>query len=105
MLLVPGVDETAGVARYFPNPDHVSAEFACAVADQWQGRGVGTVLMNALIACARDAGYESMEGEVLSANTGMLTLAAHLGFVSETGNDPNHTIKVVLALEPENAES
>ena len=98
LLLVPGDDEIAGVARYFPNPDRISAEFACVVADHWQGRGVGTVLMKALIAIARNAGYVSMEGAVLSANARMLTLADHLGFVSETGSDPNHTVKVVLAL-------
>ena len=98
LLLVPGDDVIAGVARYFPNPDRISAEFACVVADHWQGRGVGTVLMKALIAIARNAGYVSIEGAVLSANARMLTLTEHLGFVSETGNDPNHTVKVVLAL-------
>ena len=98
LLLVPGDDVIAGVARYFPNPDRISAEFACVVADHWQGRGVGTVLMKALIAIARNAGYVSIEGAVLSANARMLTLTEHLGFVSETGSDPNHTVKVVLAL-------
>jgi len=98
LLLVPGDDVIAGVARYFPNPDRISAEFACVVADHWQGRGVGTVLMKALITIARNAGYVSIEGAVLSANARMLTLTEHLGFVSETGSDPNHTVKVVLAL-------
>ena len=101
LLLVPETSEIVGVARYFPNADRVSIEFACVVADEWQGRGVGTTLMNALIVCARAAGYVSMDGAVLSANAGMLSLAAHLGFISEPGNDPNHTLKVVLALSPE----
>ena len=98
LLLVPGIDEIAGVARYFPNPDRISVEFACVVADAWQGRGVGTILMKALIACARAAGYASMDGAVLSANAAMLSLAGQLGFVPEPGNDPNHTVKVVLDL-------
>jgi acetyltransferase len=101
LLLVPGGVEIVAVARYFPNPDRTSVEFACVVADEWQGRGAGSVLMKALIACARDAGYASIEGAVLTANTGMLTLAARLGFVTAPEGDPNHTIKVVLALIPE----
>ena len=86
------------MARYFPNPDRVSVEFACAVADAWQGRGLGRILMKSLIDCARAAGYASMDGAILSANTGMLTLAEKLGFISEPSNDPNHTVRVVLAL-------
>ena len=98
LLLVPGIDEIAGVARYYPNVDRVSAEFACAVADAWQGRGVGTVLMKALIACARDAGYVSMDGAVLSTNAAMLALTERLGFVAADGHEPDHTVKMVLAL-------
>ena len=98
LLMVPGMDEIAGVARYYPNVDRVSAEFACAVADAWQGRGVGTVLMKALIACARDAGYVSMDGAVLSTNAAMLALTERLGFVAEDGHEPDHTVKMVLAL-------
>ena len=98
LLLIPGSDEIAAVARYFPNPDRVSVEFACVVADAWQGRGVGSLLMKALIACAHSAGYASMDGAVLSANAGMLALAGSLGFISEPSDDPNHTVKMVLAL-------
>ena len=101
LLLVPDTLEIVGVARYFPNVDRVSAEFACVVADAWQGRGVGTILMNALIDCARAAGYASMDGTVLSANVGMLKLAERIGFVLQPDSDSNHTINVVLALNPE----
>ena len=58
------------------------------------------MLMAALIDCARTAGYASMDGAVLSTNTGMLALAERLGFEVERGDDPNHTVKVVLALKP-----
>ena len=101
LVLVPEIDEIAAVARYFPNPDRISAEFACVVADRWQGRGVGTLLMKALIACASAAGYKSLVGSVLSANWGMLKLVDHLGFVSEPGSDANHTVSVMLKLGPE----
>ncbi len=100
LALVPGTQEIVGVVRYFPNPDRASVEFACVVADAWQGRGVGSLLMSALIDCAQTAGYASMDGAVLSTNIGMLALAERLGFVVERGDDPNHTVKVVLALKP-----
>ncbi|HRC87362.1 MAG TPA: GNAT family N-acetyltransferase, partial [Thermoanaerobaculia bacterium] len=42
-----------GIARYIANLDHESAEFAVVVSDAWQGRGVASRLMKALIACAK----------------------------------------------------
>ena len=62
-------------------------------------------LMKALIACARDAGYVSMDGAVLSTNAAMLALTARLGFVAEDGHEPDHTVKMVLALGPANENS
>jgi acetyltransferase len=91
-------DQIAGVSRYFPNPDGVTAEFAVAIADAWQARGLGMILMKSLIACAKDAGYRVIEGSVLPANLGMLRLAEQLGFAMEKGDDPNHTVRIVLNL-------
>ncbi|HQR50294.1 MAG TPA: bifunctional acetate--CoA ligase family protein/GNAT family N-acetyltransferase [Methylophilaceae bacterium] len=69
-----------GVARYTINPDGQSCEFATAVADAWHGRGIGHKLMDSLMAVAHDKGLKVMEGEVLASNSGMLDLAAGLGF-------------------------
>lgn len=85
MALVATVDEGGceiqiGVARYIINPDGESCEFGMAVADAWQGRGIGHKLMSELIEVAHDKGLERMEGEVLSKNIGMLDLAESLGF-------------------------
>lgn len=98
LLLSPAGDEILGVARYFPNPDRVSAEFACVVADAWAGRGAGSVLMRALIDCAREAGYQRLEGDVLHTNNAMLALAARLGFTQSPGREPHQTLNVSLAL-------
>jgi acetyltransferase len=92
------VDQIVGVSRYFPNPDHVSVEFAVAVADAWQGRGLGMALMKSLVRCAREAGYQSMEGSVLPSNTGMRRLVAQLGFVAAESDDPNRNNRVTLPL-------
>ena len=58
----PGGVAIAGIARYIANLDHESAEFAVVVADAWHGRGVATVLMKALIACAQEEGPAASRG-------------------------------------------
>jgi acetyltransferase len=79
-----------GVCRYIINTDGQSCEFALAVADEWQRKGIGHKLMASLIDVARDKGLSSMEGEVLASNHSMLNLVTSLGFqVSATQDDPS----------------
>lgn len=69
-----------GVARYAANPDGDSAEFAVTVADAWQGRGLGSLLMCRLIEAAAAYRFQRLTGEVLANNLRMLQLMARLGF-------------------------
>ena len=82
-------DEFVAVGRYAPNEDGVTAEFALAVADDWQRKGLGYALLERLGDAARAAGYQALDGDILEANRDMLELAAHLGFVegSRSGNE------------------
>ena len=91
-------DEIVAVGRYAPNQDGRSAEFALAVADDWQGKGLGSALLERLCDAARAAGYEALDGHILEANQDMLQLAAHLGFTvqSRDGNE----VTVVRRLQP-----
>jgi acetyltransferase len=82
-----GQEEEIGAARYVKYPDGRHCEFALAVADKWQGRGVGTALMRELISAARSFGLESMEGFVLTSNQAMLKLVKFLGFSSTMNPD------------------
>lgn len=75
-----GEDVEIGVARYSINPDKSSCEFALVIADAWQNRGLGGLMMEALIGTARAKGLRTIEGEVLAHNTGMLRLMERLGF-------------------------
>ena len=70
-----------GVARYVSNPDHHSCEFALAIADEFQGKGVGYHLMQRLMSVAHERGIDVMEGEILSTNYKMLKLMQRLGFL------------------------
>lgn len=69
-----------GAARYVVQADGETAEFAVAVADAWQAQGVGARLLGYLVRVAARRGLRWMEGEVLTANRGMLALARRLGF-------------------------
>lgn len=78
-----GEEEQVAVVRYARLADPLDCEFAIAVGDEWQGRGLGRRLMERLIAIARARGFARMEGQVLAANAPMLRLCAQLGFVIE----------------------
>jgi acetyltransferase len=72
-----------GVARYARlEGDHGDdeCEFAIVVADEWQGRGVGRALMQALFDIARADGLRRMTAFTLTTNTPMRELAHRLGF-------------------------
>lgn len=64
------------------------AEFAIAVADAWQGAGLGRALMQRLARHARGQGLTHLHGTVLTDNTPMLTLMQRLG--------------ATMAIDPEN---
>lgn len=56
-----------------------TAEFALTVEDEYQGHGVGTLLMEGLVARSRQRGVRTLVGTMLGANAQMSELLAHLG--------------------------
>ena len=102
----PGVPERIiGVVRYLLNPDRETCEFAVAISDAYQGCGLGSQMMRALIEAATDKGLRQMQGVVLRANRAMMGLMRHLDFqVTPDPDDP--TLWLVakdLAPNPEGA--
>ncbi len=69
---LPGDLLPAGIARLVRDGD--AAEIAVAVADRHQGRGVGTVLVEALAADARAAGITRLVATVCGDNPSMVAL-------------------------------
>jgi len=65
-----------GIARLVR--DGSSAEVAYAVADEWQGHGIGTVLVERLAADARAAGITRFHGDVRADNTPSVKLMRRL---------------------------
>ena len=85
-----GEEREIAVARWAINPDGESCEFAVVVADEWQGRGVGSEVMRQLMNAAKDKGIKRIEGQVLKDNTEMLGLMGFLGFESApSAEDPS----------------
>ena len=78
---VTEADRIIGVSRYVTNPDQSSCEFALVVADDFNGKGLGSRLMESIMDVAREKGLAEMEGLVLANNAGMLKLMRSLGFV------------------------
>jgi acetate---CoA ligase (ADP-forming) len=55
------------------------AEFAAAIADAHQGRGIGTVLLERLVRIAKSLGFDELEADVLGGNAKMLEVFAKSG--------------------------
>jgi phosphoglycerate kinase len=73
-----------GVARYVRSRvDPTVAELAVAVADDWQGHGVGGRLGEALVDRARSEGIERFSALMLADNEPMLNLIRDLGAVHD----------------------
>jgi protein lysine acetyltransferase len=71
-------------ARFVRDDNHPEvAEVAFTVADAYQGRGIGSFLINALSVAARVAGVEKFSGRMLADNVAMRTLMDHYGAIWE----------------------
>jgi acetyltransferase len=66
-------------ARYVFGERPGEAEFALAVADEWQGLGVGRDLLRRLLRYAARRGIAELYGDVLHGNLPMLGLVRSLG--------------------------
>jgi GNAT superfamily N-acetyltransferase len=75
-----------GVARYIVLDDEPGlAEAAIAVADEVQGRGLGSLLFQRLVAAARERGVERFRCDMLGSNQGMADLLRALAPGASTG--------------------
>ncbi len=77
----PGSQEFLGIGRLAADPDNEKAEFAVSVRSDLKGRGLGWLLMQRLLAYARDRGIKRLFGEILADNKTMIAMCRELGFV------------------------
>jgi CRP-like cAMP-binding protein len=80
-VMTDGVDGPVVADARFVREVHdpATAEVAFTVGDDYQGRGVGTFLMNALVIAARDEGIQHFSARVLTDNLPMRRILDRLG--------------------------
>jgi GNAT superfamily N-acetyltransferase len=87
-----------GVARLVQLPDQATAaEAAFAVTDDYQGRGVGRLLLEVVAGTAAAAGYDTIVTEILRENAPMLSLMRSLGKPVNATADGS-TVRIEVAL-------
>ncbi len=79
--------DVVGVSQYSIQSDGISAEFAVAIADDWQGLGLASSLMRLLIEHAKDKQIQQLHGDVLATNAAMQHLMKSLGFTAKRKPD------------------
>lgn len=87
-----------GVARFIRDPAHpATAEVAVVVADSWQRRGLGTLLLHRLARRADEVGINSVAGEILAENDPTMKFARRLGARSMANHGSTVTARMDLA--------
>jgi GNAT superfamily N-acetyltransferase len=86
-----------GISRYSATSDGKRCECAVTVADEWQGRGLGVLLMRHLVDIARRNGFKQMFSVDAADNQAMRDLASYLGFSRRM--DPEDSALVIHSLD------
>jgi GNAT superfamily N-acetyltransferase len=82
-----GEEQMIGVGRYVREKNSDMAELALLVRDDWQGKGVGTLMHDYLEQIARAHKIGGFKGEVLEQNQGALHVFTRLGRNAKTQYD------------------
>jgi RimJ/RimL family protein N-acetyltransferase len=97
--ITPDGLDPAGTARYAALPgDSRSAEFSLTIVDDYQGRGLGSLMFGLLIAVAKANEIDSLVGYVLRGNDAMLHFMHAMGARREPGPDRG-VFRVTLDLD------
>lgn len=80
----PDSGKGVGIAEFVRSGSATNAEVAVTVVDDWQGRGLGTVLLDLLAERAREEGVETFSAQMLATNTAMIDLLRRVGSAQVT---------------------
>jgi acetyltransferase len=85
-----------GVVRLVVEPGQKFGEIAVVVGDQWQGRGLGSKLLDCILRIGKDMGLNSVGGDVLTRNNKIIHICTEKGFKMEPIDED--TLKLTLDL-------
>jgi GNAT superfamily N-acetyltransferase len=96
LIAVGAEKREIGVARFSALPDGTDCEFVVTVSDEWQNKGLGTLLMRRLIAVARERGIKVMHSSDAADNDMMRKFAEYLNF--HHTRDPEDATQVLYSV-------
>jgi len=94
----PGEETIVAIGQYFLEPRTQEAEIAFIVHDEWQAKGMGSLLLDYLVQIARKRGVKRFVARVLPANKAMLAVFYNSAYHIESEYDGEaHTVAFDLA--------
>lgn len=94
-VTIDGVERCVGEARYVLDGEAAfGREFALAVADDWQGRGIGRALLLGIGRHAARRGVGMLFGDVQRDNLPMIELARRLGYRVRSHSEDARLLRV-----------
>ena len=99
-LVATDGERLTAVGRYERVPGTAEAEVAFVVADEFQHRGLATLLLEHLAAAAVEHGMTAFVAETLAENHEMIDVFMKSGFRVTTSND-HGTVAVRFPIEPD----
>jgi acetyltransferase len=96
-----GRETMIGEARYVVDArDPATCEFAIAVADDWQARGIARTLLDRLERHAAASGIRRMAADTLLGNRAMIGLAIRAGYAVTASRDDATLARLEKSLSP-----
>ena len=80
-------EQIVGIAQYFQDPRSKCAEVALLIQDEWQLKGMGTLLLAYITQIARQRGVKNFYAKVLPDNEPMLSIFRNSGYHVKTTFD------------------
>jgi acetyltransferase len=75
-----GQHEILGIGRLIKAHGRDEAEFTLLIADQWQGKGLGTAILRLLVQIGRNENLRRITGRILRENVTMKRVSEEIGF-------------------------
>jgi GNAT superfamily N-acetyltransferase len=82
-IRILGAERIVGLTQYVVDDDHrLRAQLACSVVDEYQGRGIGALLIEHVLGIARARGVVEFAADVLGDNHTMLRFLTKSGLAT-----------------------